>query len=75
VENRDSINKKIVDAGIDTRLCYHVPMYKHKMFKEYNHLFCSNAEYVSKRVINLPIHNCLTDEQIDYITDTIKGIV
>jgi len=75
VDNRDLINKKINEAGIDTRLCYHIPMYKHKMFKEYNNLFCENAEYISSRVINLPIHNCMTDEQVEYIIDSIREIL
>lgn len=75
VENRDEINKKINAAGIDTRLCYHYPMYKHPAFKEYSNNFCENAEWVADRVINLPIHNCLTDSEIEYITEKVLNIV
>lgn len=75
VENRDEINKKINSAGIDTRLCYHYPMYKHPAFEKYADNYCPNAEWVSDRVINLPIHNCLSDTEIEYICDKVVGII
>ena len=75
VENRDEIDKKINEFGVDTRRCYHLPLYKHPMFSEYSDAYCENAEYISARVINLPIFPKLTDKNIDFIIEAVANAI
>jgi len=75
VEARDAVDGRINASGVDTRLCYHLPLYRQPLFAEYSDNYCENAEWVSARVINLPIYAGLTDAEVDYIIENVKESV
>ena len=72
VENRDAVNRAINAAGIDTRFCYHLPLYRQPLFAAYAAgAHCPNAEWVGDRVINLPVYSGLSDDEVTYIVQTV----
>lgn len=70
--DRDTICQKLAEQGIETRPVFYLvnamPPYKDdECFPV--------AEYISARGINLPTHDLLTDEDIQYICDCLLNII
>jgi dTDP-4-amino-4,6-dideoxygalactose transaminase len=66
---RDALGKHLADAGVPTMIYYPVPCHKQKMFDA---LGGSNfqlplTDWLTERVISLPIHTELDSEQQDFI--------
>lgn len=68
--DRDSLNKYLAKQNIPSMIYYPVPAHKQKMFFAFG-----GSEYklpvtdcLSERVISLPIHTELDEEQLQYIT-------
>lgn len=41
----------------------------------YSHEHYPNAEWIGKRIISLPMHNALTEEEVKIVAETLKGII
>jgi dTDP-4-amino-4,6-dideoxygalactose transaminase len=72
-ENRDSLREQLLEAGIETGLHYPIPLH---LQKAYSWLGCQAgsfpvAENMSRRVLSLPMHPDLTDEQIEYVASVL----
>ncbi len=80
LNNRDKVAEILKKKyGIDTRVAYKMPIYKQKVyqtkkikFKKFN---CKNAEYVTKRILNLPIYPMLKISQVNYIAKSICDLL
>ena len=73
-DKRDSINKKLNENGVDTRICWvpaHKQDYHSKIFKNEK---LPNSEHIASSIINLPMGNGLTQENVDYVIKTFKEI-
>ncbi len=73
---RDSIIKKMAKLGIATNVHYK-PL---PMFTAYKRLgFCiddfPNAFSVYENEIKLPLHNCLSDEDVDYVVNSLRKLL
>lgn len=71
--DRDGLNRFLADKNIPSMIYYPVPAHRQKMFEglggnEYN---LEVTDWLTKRVISLPIHTELTTEQLEYITDQV----
>jgi UDP-2-acetamido-2-deoxy-ribo-hexuluronate aminotransferase len=69
--DRDGLNRFLADKNIPSMIYYPVPAHRQKMFEplggnEYN---LEVTDWLTQRVISLPIHTELTPEQLKYITD------
>jgi len=67
---RDDLNKYLNNNGIDTRICWlpaHRQEYHKTIFSNEN---LPNSEKISSQIINLPIGNGLSDEEVDYVINT-----
>lgn len=72
-KKRDELQKYLKDNGVATAIHYPIPLhlqpaysylgYKEGDFKE--------SESTSKEILSLPIYPELTDEEVDYVTETI----
>jgi dTDP-4-amino-4,6-dideoxygalactose transaminase len=76
-QNRDGLGEALKTKGIPWAIHYPIPLHLQPAFA---HLTCEKgacpvAEKVSEEVISLPIHSELTDEQLVYMTDTIREFV
>ena len=70
LENRDHIVKKLSEAGIPTGIHYPIPIHKHKCFAELR--FASGktfptAEDQSEKLLSLPMHPNLTEQEVQDI--------
>lgn len=72
-EHRDAIRDKIHEAGIQTSVHY-PSIHKFSIYKGYGAVL-PQTEYVSDNEITLPMYAALTDEEIDFICNTLNKVV
>ena len=71
-KNRKKIMEDLENAGIRTLIHYPVPCHLSVCYKEFAHLIFSVTEELSKNIISLPIGPHLTDNQVEYVVQTIN---
>lgn len=74
-EKRAELVSYLADKGISTGVYYPVPLHLQKAYTGlgYKEGDLPNAEYLSYRTIAIPMFAELTDEEKQYIVDTLKG--
>lgn len=77
INKRDKVAKNLkIKYGIDTRIAYKMPIYKQNIYKKKKHPFkklkCPNAEYITKKILNLPIFPSLDKNKILYIVQSLN---
>ncbi|MDO4196641.1 MAG: DegT/DnrJ/EryC1/StrS family aminotransferase, partial [Prevotellaceae bacterium] len=60
------------EHGIGTMIHYPIPPHKQKCYKEWNHLSFPITEQIHREELSLPINQAMTDEEVDYIINTIN---
>lgn len=75
--DRDVVQQRLAERGIPTMIYYPVPCHKQKMFADlggadYN---LEITDYLNKRVLSLPIHTELSDDELNYISTNLIEIV
>ena len=71
-ENRDELQKYLESKGIGTNIHYPIPPHKQECYKEWNNLSLPVTERIHREELSLPISPCLTDEQVQYVIQTIN---
>lgn len=73
--SRDELLAYLKEDGINCGIYYPKPLHLHPHFMKlgYKEGDFPVAEKMAKEVISLPVHPSLTEEEIRYIIDTIKG--
>jgi len=70
--------KKLLQKGIETRQRYQKPLNTQKILEkvnpDYKHIMLSNAEFFAGKIIGLPNHPKLTDDNIEYIIESVKNL-
>jgi len=63
-------------AGLGVNVHY-IPVYKHPYYqrKGYSNVCCPNAEKVYRRLLSLPIYPSMTDDEVQYVINVVKGLV
>jgi aminotransferase len=69
-ERRDELARHLLDNGIYTTFRYY-PLHLVPAYKARTHL--PNAEYVSERTLCLPLHQNLTDHDVEHIISSVRG--
>ena len=75
--NRNGLNEYLASKNIPSMIYYPVPGHRQKMFASFN----SSAynlpvtDWLTERVISLPIHSEMDEEQLFYITDAVLKFV
>ncbi len=72
--NRDALHQHLADKGIPSMIYYPVPAHRQKMFDAFggNEFHLPITDWLTERVISLPIHTELDTEQQQLIVDEIK---
>ncbi len=75
--DRDALAKHLNDKGIPCGVYYPIPLHSQKAYKDtrYNEADFPVTNQLIKEVISLPMHTELEDNQIKFITDTVKEFV
>lgn len=69
-ENRDQIRAAMNEVGVPTAIYYQTPLHKMKAFKPYApEGGLPGAEWATSRVLSLPMHPYLTDDQAHFICE------
>jgi dTDP-4-amino-4,6-dideoxygalactose transaminase len=70
IDRRDEVQARLKDDGVPTAVYYAQPLHQMSAFKAYvDGSRCPTAERLSGRVLSLPMHPYLTDEQAHYVAD------
>jgi dTDP-4-amino-4,6-dideoxygalactose transaminase len=74
VESREALRKHLTDNGVATEIYYPVPFHMQECFKYLNYKKGDFpvAEFCADTSLALPIYPELTQEQIEYVVNTIK---
>jgi perosamine synthetase len=67
-ERRDALVNKLLARGVEAGVHYR----RNDQYPMYEEQDLPNTEYFWRRVISLPMHLQLTEEQVDYVTDVIR---
>lgn len=70
--DRDSLKKYLSENGIQTQIHYPIPPHKQKAYEEWNNLELPITETIHKTVLSLPLFVGLTQEEVDYIVNTVN---
>ena len=70
-KKRDRLCEELVKNGVEVKVTFK-PCHLQGAFSSYSDLNLPNSEYLYKRIISLPIHNCLTLEDIKEIVSRFK---
>lgn len=72
--NRDALHQHLADKGIPSMIYYPVPAHRQKMFDAFggNEFHLPVTDWLTERVISLPMHTELESEQQQSIVDEIK---
>ena len=72
---RDALKAHLAKHEIPSRIYYPKPLHLHDAYKNYGYALGDfpNAETASEKVLSLPMHPDLTQQQLDYICKTIKN--
>lgn len=73
--DRKQVFETLRDKGIGVNVHY-IPVYMHPYYQEhgYKDVHCENAEEIYSHIISLPLYPGLTDDQQDYVIDTLKQL-
>lgn len=71
---RDGLRQYLTEKGVGTAIHYPQPLHFQEALKYlgYKEGDFPEAEKAAKEVLSLPIHNTLTDEEVEYVITTIK---
>jgi dTDP-4-amino-4,6-dideoxygalactose transaminase len=75
VPQRDTVLRLLNEAGVGAAIHYPSPIHVSPAFAHlgYGKGDFPNSEESAERLLSLPIHGHLTDEQIEYIADAVRG--
>ena len=74
---RDGLNQFLADKGVPSMIYYPVPAHKQKMFDAFggSNYELPVTDWLTERVISLPIHTELDEEQLEYIVKNVLEYV
>ncbi len=75
--DRNALSKHLADKGIPSMIYYPVPAHKQKMFEAFggNEFELPITDWLTERVISLPMHTELDEEQQGYIIEQVLNFV
>ena len=74
--SRDQLADKLVDKGVGSAVHYPVPICRQPLYVNlgYGNVLCPNCEDAAKRVLSLPVHPLVTQDDVEYIVDVLNEI-
>jgi dTDP-4-amino-4,6-dideoxygalactose transaminase len=71
--NRDELNEYLASKDVPSMIYYPVPAHRQKMFASFGSSDTNlpTTDWLTERVISLPIHTEMQEEQLEYITKTV----
>lgn len=66
-EKRDDLQAYLTEKGIGTNIHYPIPPHKQECYKEWNSMSLPVTEKIHREELSIPMSQCLTDEQVEYV--------
>lgn len=74
--DRNGLQEFLAEKNIPAMIYYPVPGHKQQMFQQYNQQYdLPVTDYLTDRVISLPIHTEMDEDQLKYITESVLEFV
>ena len=75
--DRNGLNQYLADKGIPSMIYYPVPAHRQKMFESFslNTVDLPVTDWLTERVISLPMHTEMEEEQLNFITSNVLGYI
>lgn len=75
--NRDGLNQFLAENNIPSMIYYPVPAHRQQMFAAFggSNFILETTDWLTERVISLPMHTELDDEQLHFITSKVLEFV
>lgn len=75
--DRDGLNQFLADQNIPSMIYYPVPAHRQKMFETFGGAAFNlkTTDWLTERVISLPIHTEMEQEQLQFITSHVLGFI
>jgi len=70
--DRDGLQRKLADAGVDTGMHYPVPIHHQKAYPEFASLRFPVSEAIAAECLSLPMFGDMTDAQIDAVAQALR---
>ncbi len=71
-ENRDALQKYLLQNGIESMIHYPIPPHKQKAFAEWNSHSFPITEKIHKEVLSLPISPVMNIDEVDFVIATLN---
>jgi dTDP-4-amino-4,6-dideoxygalactose transaminase len=72
-KNRDKLQAKLAQEGIQTLIHYPTPIHKQPAYQTSNSLSLPQAEAASESILSLPMFAELTPQEVQFVCQTIKN--
>jgi dTDP-4-amino-4,6-dideoxygalactose transaminase len=75
--DRDALNLFLADQGIPSMIYYPVPAHRQKMFEAFGgaQFELKTTDWLTERVLSLPMHTELSNEQLQFITSKVLEFI
>jgi perosamine synthetase len=76
--SRDEVMKLLQDSGVGCGIYYPYPAYDYDCFRDHPQIRwqrCPNAETAAAQVLSLPVHQHLSDRDLDTIVTTVRRVM
>jgi dTDP-4-amino-4,6-dideoxygalactose transaminase len=70
---RDELMVHLDKHGVGTMIHYPIPPHRQKCYEELEFVPLSSTEMLSREILSLPMYPTISEEQVDYVVDIIKG--
>ncbi|RJS76526.1 DegT/DnrJ/EryC1/StrS aminotransferase family protein, partial [Candidatus Bathyarchaeota archaeon] len=74
-KERDEIVEKLRQKGIDAQVYYKCPIHLMPYYSKFGKYNLPETEKAAVQVFSLPVHPGVTDEQADYISETVLHVL
>jgi dTDP-4-amino-4,6-dideoxygalactose transaminase len=72
---RDRLQKRLADCGIQTLIHYPVPPHKQGAYQELSHLNLPISERIHREVLSLPMSPVMTDGEVGYVARAVNRFI
>ncbi len=70
--NRERFLSYMKKEGIECLIHYPLPPYKQPAYSEMKDVYAPATEYLSRRIVSIPVHEALSEAETDYIIEKIN---
>lgn len=71
-KHRTQLQDFLTSQGVQTLIHYPIPPHQQLAYREYNHLSFPITEAIHQEVLSLPISPVLTNEEVDFVIDSVN---